>query len=342
MLKIMKHNYSKICSNLLKGLPERVSDVIKRRFGLAGGSRETLEAIGKNYEITRERVRQIEEEGLLKIRPEAKNYGEIFEYFNSVIKSLGGLKKEEVLVNELGLGKHQNEIFFLLNLGEGFKRHSEDRDLYPFWATKPEAADLAKNIVKAAISTLENEKKILDLDEIYRQQKSALPKNLNKNIFSSYLEISKRIAKNPEGRFGLADWVEINPRGIKDKAYLIFKKAGKNLHFTEVATLIEKSPYSHNKKVHVATVHNELIKDPRFVLVGRGLYALKEWGYEEGVVKDIILKVLKDSEKPLTKDEVLKKVLAQRVVKENTVFLNLQNKNFFSRTGEGKYTVKEA
>jgi len=105
--------------------------------------------------------------------------------------------------------------------------------------------------------------------------------------------------------------------------------------------LIKNSPYFSLRKIHIATVHNELIKDPRFVLVGRGLYGLKEWGYEPGVVKDIILKVLQKSKKPLSKEEVFKGVLEQRIVKENTIFLNLQNKNYFSKDSQGRYTIKE-
>ena len=89
------------------------------------------------------------------------------------------------------------------------------------------------------------------------------------------------------------------------------------------------------------TVHNELIKDPRFVLVGRGLYALKEWGYEEGQVKDVILKILKEARKPLPKEEILAGVLKQRMVKENTVLLNLNNKKYFLKTPEGKYISKD-
>ena len=81
---------------------------------------------------------------------------------------------------------------------------------------------------------------------------------------------------------------------------------------------------------------------PRFVLVGRGLYALGEWGYQPGQVKDVILSVLKESEKPLTREQVLDKVLKQRIVKANTVFLNLNNKKFFLKNPEGKYQVREA
>jgi len=233
-----------------------------------------------------------------------------------------------------------------LTNGEGFERLSEDKDFYPLWTRKKESANLAKKAVKSTINKLEKGKRVLALDELFKSQKKELirflGKRLNKSIFLSCLEISKRIQKNPESQFGLRDWLEINPRGIKDRAYLVLKKEEKPLHFAEVATFIEKLPFPFQRKTHTATVHNELIKDPRFVLVGRGLYALREWGYTPGVVRDIITKVLKDSKKPLSKKEILKNVLEQRFVKENTVALNLQNRNHFLRDSKGKYTIREA
>ncbi len=342
----MGYNYQKICSNLLKELPQRTANVIERRFGLQSGERETLEAIGKSHNITRERVRQIEGEGFSKIRPRIKSYQKVFQYFDNTLASFGDFKEEGIFLKFLGGEKYQNHAFFLLTNGEGFKRLSEDKDFYSLWTRKKESANLAKKAVKSTINKLEKGKRVLALDELFKSQKKELigflGKRLNESIFLSCLEISKKIQRNPENQFGLRDWLEINPRGVKDRAYLVLKKEGKPLHFAEVATFIEKLPFPFQRKTHTATVHNELIKDPRFVLVGRGLYALKEWGYAPGVVRDIIIKVIKDSKKPLSKKEVLKNVLEQRFVKENTVALNLQNRNHFLQDSKGKYTIRES
>lgn len=340
----MKFNYPKISASLLSGLGDRISNVVSRRFGLSTGEKETLETIGKKYGITRERVRQIEEEGLSKIKPKAQNYADVFEFFKETLKSHGDVEKEDAFISELGDNKHANQIFFLLNLSDEFVRFSENKEYLAFWANvnNKDAQDIAKQSVSLAISALESEKKPVAPNEIYNRIKSNLAQNIEFGIFENYLKISKRIQKNPEGNLGLKEWVEINPKGIKDKAYLIMKRHGKTLHFTQVASLISESPYSKKKKVHVATVHNELIKDSRFVLVGRGLYALSEWGYEPGVVKEVIEKILIDSGRSLTKDEIMEKVLEKRTVKQNTVLLNLQDKQKFEKTSEGKYTVREA
>lgn len=331
----MKYNYQKICADCVKGLPQRTVDVVERRFGLKTGQKETLETIGQSYDITRERVRQIETEGFSKIKPRIKENQKLFKYFEQVLASFGGLKKEDDLLQVLAGNKFQNHVFFLLTNGDDFSKTPEDNDFYSFWVIKKEPIKQAKNLIRSTIKRFKKEKKVFSLGELLKDQ------NLNKDVFLSYISISKEIQKNPEEKFGLRNWLEINPRGVKDRAYLVFKKEEKPLHFADVASLIEKLPFPCQNKTHTATVHNELIKDERFVLVGRGLYALKEWGYEPGVVKDIIIKTLKSSDKPLSKKEILNKVSEQRFVKENTIALNLQDRDYFTRDSQGRYTIKE-
>ncbi len=314
-------NYQKICSDLLKDLPQRTVDVIERRFGLKTGERETLEAIGASYNITRERVRQIESEGFSKIKPKLEKDKSIARHLQSVLADFGGVKKEEDLLEVIG--KDRNSALFLLTSLSEFERMPESNDFYACWITNKDSLNKAKKVVNSTIARLKKEKKTIKLAD------------------SSYISISKNIEKGHDGKYGLSNWIEINPKGIKDRAYLVLREQNEPVHFTQVASMIEKLPFS-NGKVHTATVHNELIKDGRFVLVGRGLYALKEWGYEPGIVKDIIAKTIKTAKKPLSKKEILEKVLAQRFVKENTVSLNLQNRSYFLRNSQGKYTIKEA
>lgn len=340
-----KFDFVKICANLLKGLPERTTDVISRRFGLASNE-ETLESIGESYGITRERVRQIEREGILKIKPRIKEYPRVFAYFSEALNTLGGVKKTDSLISLIGRGKNQNQIAFLLSLSDDVKKYFEDEDYFTFFSNSENAANEAKKAVELAVSKLNSEKTAVLIPEFFDKEKkainSAVSLKVDADIFDSYLEISKKIKKNPEGKIGLANWVEISPKGIKDIAYLVLKKEGKSLHFSKVAELIQDSPYFKRQKTHVATVHNELIKDQRFVLIGRGLYALKEWGYEPGVVREVIAKVIKDAGRPLTKEEILENVSKQRIVKANTVFLNLQNRSFFLRDSQGNYTINTA
>ena len=162
--------------------------------------------------------------------------------------------------------------------------------------------------------------------------------SLNADVWEAYLATSKVITSNPYGEYGLTSWPAISPRGIKDKAFVALNRQGKAMHFLEIAKAINGAGWS-KKKAHPQTVHNELIKDQRFVLVGRGLYALREWGYEPGVVRDVLVSVLKKAAQPLSKEEIIKSVMDKRFVKAPTILLNLQNKNLFKKNEEGKYTL---
>lgn len=326
-----KFNYQKICSEIISDLENRQKEVISRRFALSsvasgegGGERETLESIGQDFGICRERVRQIQEASFEKIKPKLEKYQEIFQTFLKYLKKFGDLRREDVLLRELG-EKSQNEIYFLLTLNKEFQRFSQNEEFYSFWLTNQNSLKKAKEVVNSLYQKLEEIGKPLTLKEISPFF------SLENPILQSYLEISKKIQRNSENLYGLRNWPEINPRGIKDKAYLVLKRMEKPLHFTTVANLIEGA--------NLQTVHNELIRDERFILVGRGIYALREWGYLPGQVKDVIFAVLK-KEGPLPKEEILKKVLEQRQVKENTILLNLGNKKYFLRDSLGRYKPK--
>lgn len=316
-------NYQKICQDLVSQLPSKQRDVIERRFGFKSDERETLESIGRSYHICRERVRQIEKSSLNKIKKNAVAYKDVFKEFNRYLKNNGGIKEENSLLNELGQKQYQAQIYFLLTISGEFKRFSEDDNFKALWAINDAVAEEAKKIVKQIETKLSENKEPMSLKNL------ALETGQKKQILESYLEISKLIQKNSEGLYGLREWPEINPKGIKDKIYLLFKKARKPFHFTEVASQIPGSL--------VQTVHNELIRDPRFVLIGRGIYALKEWGYVPGDVKDVIANVLTSEARPMTKEEIIQKVLQQRQIKQNTILMNLSNKKYFARDNEGKY-----
>jgi len=340
----MAYNYKTISQKILSSLEPRVKTLVSRRFGLNNSERETLEAIGEDFKITRERVRQIVESGLEKCQQAAtEKFSDVLQGLFTYIDSKGGLRREDLLLAELGESKFNNDIYFLLTLGKQFSRFNGDKNFYPFWSVKKDSLNTSKKVADNLVRLFGANRQPASFEILQTNIQSEMP-DLNKEALYSYIEVSKRIMKGPGGFYGLRDWAEINPRFIKDKAYLVLKQEKKPLHFTEVAQLIQglNIPGSGKKQIHVQTVHNELIKDSRFVLVGRGLYALKEWGYQSGVVKDVILKTLKASPNPLSKEEIIGKVLEQRKVKKNTILLNLQDKKHFLKDSNDRYSVKEA
>lgn len=330
-------NYLKICSDFLENLSKRTKEVIEKRFGLKTGEKETLEQIGNSYGVCRERIRQIEKDGLAKIKPRIKKHQAAFRYLASQLNVFGDLKREDIFLVNIAGPELANHIFFLLTIEDQFERVKETDDFYPLWTTKVDSVFFARRIVSRLVEQFNQINRLFSDKEVFEIYKKEIAGEFNQALtcraLFSYLEVSKQIHQNQEGQFGLRWWAEINPCGLKDKAYLALKAKQEPLHFNQIAITVNGLAQS---------VHNELIKDSRFVLVGRGLYALQEWGYESGFVKDIIFKTLQEAKEPIPKEQILDKVLKQRVVKVNTILMNLQNKKYFLKDTQGRYLIREA
>lgn len=353
--------------NILNKLPgRRMRHVLEKRFGLHAGRKHTLESIGNEYKITRERVRQIESEALKHLRKDS-NLSEIREPLEAVgghINNQGGVMAEQHLFTSLVNSRSYPHLVLLLSVAPNFHFIPETQDYHARWAVGKESALEAEKVVAGAVGYLNDGHKTVSKDELYsllgKYAREVLGETAAPNVIEAHLATSKLIRPNPYGEYGLSSWASIRPRGIKDKAYAVLVKSGRPLHFREVATAITKAGWStphaactfkserraqcklcagSKKKAHPQTVHNELIKDARFVLVGRGLYGLREWGYEPGLVRDVLVSVLKQAGNPLGKDKIIELVSEKRIIKPQTILLNLQNKALFKRTEDGKYTL---
>ncbi|HMO78612.1 MAG TPA: sigma factor-like helix-turn-helix DNA-binding protein [Candidatus Paceibacterota bacterium] len=331
-----------VTKKLISGLSQRSKDVLLKRYGLSKNTdRLTLESIGKEYNITRERVRQIEEHSLSSIR-KSDAYNEtipVFEELKGVIDDLGGVVSEEDLLNHLSLNETiRNHIHFLLVIGDHFVKLKEDDHFNHRWSVNTNLASSIEESIKKIYSNLKDDDIIPESELIksfLNHVQEISEKYKREEVVKRWLRISKKIAQNPLGEWGKIESPNINVKGIRDYAFLVIRKHGSPIHFKELADQISKV---FNRKAHVATCHNELIKDERFVLVGRGLYALTEWGYSPGVVRDVIKNILQ-KHGPLTKEEIIEKVLKERYVKDNTVLVNLQNQSHFKKDKSGKYTL---
>jgi DNA-directed RNA polymerase delta subunit len=333
-----------VTKKLLSVLPPRARDVLEKRYGLdQTGESSTLESIGKTYGITRERVRQIENYAIQSIQKSTayQEHQTIFDELLSEVRSLGDVVSENELLDELSKDPStRNHLYFLLVVGDPFHRIKEDNSFTCRWCVERKVAESVERALKNVlnglgedelvqeediIALLKNE--LSDLEERYRDEK----------VLRRWLSISKEISRNPLGEWGIASSPNVRAKGIRDYAYLAVKRHGSPMHFKEVADSIQSL---FNKKAHIATTHNELIKDRRFVLVGRGLYALSEWGYTAGVVKDVLREILAQHG-PLTRDEIIDKVRKERYVKDNTIIVNLQDTALFKRLPDGSYMVLE-
>ncbi len=335
-------NIDQFINELVAEFTPKQRKVLTGRFGLKTGKRATLQEIGDELGITRERVRQIEEQVIAKIREDVRaGAKELIDAASTHLNSVDSVRRDDTFIAEMkkllndAETKYIDQKLRFIFLTAGIPQyHKEDDGVHAFWYANEEAKKRFEEFTKELTQFFKNG----DRNQILRE-KTYLP--LCKGLASChYLAIPKHFGENVFGDIGLREWAEIEPKTIRDKAYLVLKKHGQPLHFEHVAKSINEFGLD-KKRAHVQTVHNELIKDERFVLVGRGMYGLREHGFEPGTVREVIVSLLK-KHGPLSSSEVVQLVNKQRFLKENTILLSLQNRKHFKRLENNKYSIKEA
>jgi sigma-70-like protein len=371
-VKIQELDVQQIIKSLFEHLNPREREILTRRYGLGGKDTETLEKIGKSHQITRERVRQIEANSIRKLnkidavqksKTGIDTLGDVV--YGILSQSAGVIEEDQLVETVLSVHKKINDIilkqslYFLLTY---ILQHQVDRVekhslLSKSWKLKAIELFFIEEIINALVDLITsheepmtaeelikafektdfykaNSKKVMELCDLNHDEKLTLDE-----IIISYLSSSQVIKLNLFNQWGLSNWKIVSPKTINDKIYLVLKKEEKPLHYKEIALLINAAGFD-KKTACAATVHNELIIDKKYVLVGRGYYALREWGYEDGTVEDVIEKVLKKAAKPLEKEDIMDQVLEKKIVKRSTIYLALLNKEKFKKVEGSKYTLK--
>lgn len=343
-------NLTKILEDIFLVLTPKEKEVIIKRFSLNNEPRQTLERIGQQFSVTRERIRQIEKIALGKLRRTLENtkLSEVIRIAKELLEMHGGLCVENELVSEIlkklvSNAEIDNHIVKLaLAIHSDFASCERNGLFYPFWRTRQLEEEFLSGVSDVIYYLLTKKKDVVPVLDLAKEAEAHLQEKGRKvaqETILSLLAVDVRL-KKANGGIGLMSWRHINPKSIRDKAYIVLKRETKPLHFVEIANKITESAFD-KKMVTTQAVHNELIRDEHFVLVGRGLYGLKEWGYKKGTVAEVIEDLLR-KKSPLTKQEIIAGVLKQRHVKKGTISLNLQKNGQFVRIGRAVYTLDES
>lgn len=338
-------NLSELLGSLFLVLTEKEVAVVKKRFALMGQAKQTLEKIGKQFKVTRERIRQIESIALSKLKRTVRTtrLDDVNDLAKATLRMHGGVMSEDELVSTVlkriaGSSAVDGAILRLsFSIDPEMSSTGRTQSFIPFWRLSSLPAEDISLIVENVVKILKKRKSCMRAQELVSAVQSLqLFKDRvpSAELIMSCLTIDERLREIEDG-WGLTEWRFVRPRSIRDKVEIILKKSGQPLHFMEIANRIREAKFDH-KNVTVQAVHNELIRYPQFVLVGRGLYALKEWGYEPGTVADVIERILKEKG-PLSKKEIIVEVGKQRTVKVGTISLNLQKMPYFVRVGRAVY-----
>ncbi len=341
---------NKISKNLLDSLKERPREIIIKRFGLDGKSPRVLGDIGDGFGITRERVRQIEGDSFKKLQAVVKeeNFKKLIDVAVETIEENGGFcekrKLKESLKNEI-TKKERNQIMFLLNSSKKLKFKKGKLSMSGFWFLRGNSIDKdALKIHNAVVKYIKAQKEPCLFEDILEEFRNSEYSDFFANAagvkrMRMILEMSRLVNKNILEEWGMKNWKIISERGAREKAFLVLRKHEEPLHFRKITDHIN-SYWGNKKRALPQTVHNELIKDGRFVLVGRGIYGLNDWGFPEGTVKEIILAFLTKQTIPLEKEVIVDYVLSRKQVKETTVKVTLADRKLFHKTSDGKFTLK--
>ena len=230
----MEQNYQKIVNSLLKTLPDRGKEVLERRYGIISDEPETLEAIGEDFGVTRERVRQIEEAAFSQLRKNdiIKEVEDIFKYLHKHLADHGEHRREEKLLADFAYQKSSPAMLFLLDLSSYFNRRNETKKHHTFWTVNTDKINNLENCVEVVEDYLKDTSKPLDNVTFWKEVERLARKeklSLSKKALESWLDISKEIIQNRFNEWGLADWPEIVPRSVGDKAYIVLQKKTRRL-----------------------------------------------------------------------------------------------------------------
>lgn len=342
-------NIVKSFEEILVSLSEKEKNVIERRVWL-NWEKETLQSIWNSFSpvITRERVRQIEESGIKKIGRiiKATILTKIQEKGLEFIKLNWWLVSRDLLVSflikELNLEKDINKSILETIIQSDFDILKSKQKLgckiYFYLSNLPKFNIEA--IHKEALKILRKKKDVIEKKVLFENINENLKeiKWINIPLINSVLELFDDIIYWEKDLVWLTKWKILNPKTLKDKAIYILKKEWVPMHFVDISNKIIE--YLEDN-VKVNTIHNELIRNDEFVLIGRWIYALKEWWFKPGTVLDVIVSILEKKEEPMSTEEITNEVLKIRNVKDTTIYMNLQNRKVIERVWRNYYQLKK-
>jgi hypothetical protein len=344
---------------MLTILPERQRNVLADRYGLWDGIAETLQDIGDKLGLTRERIRQIEEKGLKRIR-RLHGHGTIGKFIAGSIRfhlesdevgSCGVLSEEEALTvlaaadttEEAGLA-----VEFLQDIdspGESLLARSLIEVEPGVYSVTEDAASNYKPVLRLVELSLQQHEKPLTENALFEEIRSRAGRDLTPGelrIESRVLSISSRVSYLPGGTVTLSEWKQFKEQDAPSVAEAALRLLGRPAHFREI-TLKVATLFGGKGMQNARTIHNALItKRKSFVWVRPGTYGLAAWGLKRPpFIKDRLIELLSEARYPLPYWHLKEKVLEACNCKEDSVRMTLDlNPSLFKKFEGDQYGLQ--
>lgn len=343
-MTIIADQIAKMMQDFLLLLTQKERFVVERRFNLDGQEKATLEEIGQHFSVTRERIRQIEKNALGKLKRNLENCRliDVSNLAFDLIREAGGVIREDfllakMLTREMDLTVEALQL--IMSIDKRFVRIPNTVTFHPYLKLVELNQAEIESLCRRTCEYLSRAKETASLELLYKNYCAEGKQKIEIATFASAIQVDKKIKYINENLIGLFEWRHINPRTLRDKIFYVLRSRREPMHFVEIANKIIEHNFD-RKKINLQAVHNELIRHDEFILIGRGIYGLKEWGYKSGTVADVICSILGRCES-LSQEEIIAEVMKQRKVKPITVILSLKNKENFIRVGRKQYALKK-
>ncbi len=343
-----------------KNNQKRDSDILKKRFGLNGSKKYTLDDIGTFYGVTRERIRQIEatsikEIGFLLNDSLNKKSWKIcnnlvagYKNTDSEVASLEWIALKSDIENIL---RNQYETVFSQEYLDLFMEVCGyvklPQSLQGFRGSLRESwvhsKKYKKNIIEAVFQSLDviydspSAISIFDLTIAAKKKSKVIMTN-------SSLEVALKATSDIsfDGEYAEIKFSKL--RSAADKAVRILESHGKPVHFSKIAQEINllNKPNSSPNHVKETNLKNQLVADNRFTPIGRsGDWGLTEWDDLNNItIIQAIEKVLHASGIPLKFSEIESEVSKIRPdASANSLKVYLNDQPLFARVGRNEFAL---
>lgn len=335
----MKIQVKQLTDTALEALSEHQRRVLVLRFGLDGGKKRTLQEIADGYSLTRERIRQVQNAAVVNLGTDsrAEILHPVFSRLEEVLQDCGGSASEAIIGTscQVSTEVEKRYLHLLLQSGQSFFFSSSTPDIACYWyldKRHKDAVDLTLGRVHDEVVGRDGLLVDSVLEDVFKVASESCVEDLPSDR-GDVMSLSLKVKQNPLGEWGLATHPEIALSSLSGYIRLVLREAGEPLHFREIADRVSKI---RNRICHRGSCHNELVRRNDFVLVGRGLYALKDMGYRPGTIADIIVAGMKERG-PMTQEEIVAYVSKERHVKEQSVVLALGKKEMFVCDDQRRY-----
>lgn len=198
-------NLKEVIDDMFLVLTDKEKDVITKRFSLNNKPRQTLDKIGRHYSVTRERIRQIENIALNKLRRTVSNtkLRLVNRLAKQFIEEEGGVMLESDVISKMlqsiySASKVDGSIIALsLNCDSELRKSSRTATSESFWMFKTIALSEVRKIADSCISILKKQSEVMSEDQIISSIKNLnlfKEKSISSQLIISCLKTDKEPA----------------------------------------------------------------------------------------------------------------------------------------------------